>query len=199
MPRKNLHSLTSLLLFFTGLVLVITSVVLYIMPHGRVAYWSGWKLLGLSKDQWEAIHINSGIGFLALLIIHLWLNWKPFKSYVLKPQGLITISVVGLCTIATIENIPPFSTVLSLEQKIKKSWEKKLPKAPLPHAELLTLKELCQKGGIPLKKALELLKNKGIKALPNETLKKISKHNHTSPARIYDIIKVLKTKELTNF
>ena len=199
MQKVSLRSLTSLLLFFTFLVLGFTSVVLYIMPHGRIAYWGGWKLFGLSKDDWEAIHINSGIGFLVLLMIHLWLNWRSFKNYLVKKQSLIAVSIVGICTIATLESIPPFSTILQLEQRIKKSWEKKLPKAPLPHAELLTLKEFCKKGGIPLKKALELLKNKGIKALPNETLKKIAKRNHITPAGVYDIIKVLKTKEITNF
>ncbi|RLB96386.1 MAG: hypothetical protein DRH90_24660 [Deltaproteobacteria bacterium] len=49
MNMKKITSLTSLISF---LVLLLNSVVLYIVPHGRVANWADWRLWGLSKTDW---------------------------------------------------------------------------------------------------------------------------------------------------
>jgi hypothetical protein len=49
---------------------------LYIEPHGRVAYWTKWSFLGLEKDQWGNIHIFSGLLFLVAGGFHLYYNLK---------------------------------------------------------------------------------------------------------------------------
>ena len=72
---------TSLTLLISFIPLILTSVILYIAPEGRVAYWADWHLLGLSKTQWSDIHINLGFLFLAAGLIHLWLNWRPILAY----------------------------------------------------------------------------------------------------------------------
>ncbi len=179
----------SLSLFYVSIVLMISSVVLYIMPHGRVAYWSGWKLLGLSKDQWEAVHVVSGIALIILAVWHIVLNWKPLKSYLVRRESIVSAVVVSLCTAATILGLPPFSTVINVEQRIKRSWERRLPSAPLPHAELMTLKDLCQKENIPLQTAVTFLRQSGISASPDETLQDIARKNNLTPARVYNLIK----------
>ena len=61
----ELRKITSLTLLLSFVILVLTSIVLYIVPEGRVAYWSDWRLLWLSKTQWGDIHTNSGFLFLA--------------------------------------------------------------------------------------------------------------------------------------
>ncbi len=78
MKLKKIVSLCALLAFATTLV---TSIVLYVVPQGRVAYWADWGLLGLSKEQWGAIHINVGFLFLISLLVHVYYNWKPLTSY----------------------------------------------------------------------------------------------------------------------
>ncbi|WP_456426504.1 DUF4405 domain-containing protein [Desulfurobacterium sp.] len=185
----NSRVFVSLFLFYTLVVLIISSVVLYIMPYGRVAYWSGWRLLGLSKDQWEAVHVISGIGMVILAVWHTILNWKPLKNYLVKRESFVSAVVVVICTAATIAGLPPFSTIINIEQEIKKSWERRLPAAPLPHAELMTLKELCLKDDIPLQTVLSVLHQNGISASPDETLKEIAENNHLTPARVYNLIK----------
>ncbi|OMH40166.1 DUF4405 domain-containing protein [Desulfurobacterium indicum] len=179
----------SLFLFYTVIVLIVSSIVLYIMPHGRVAYWSGWRLLGLSKDQWEAVHVISGIGMIIFAVWHTILNWKPLKNYLVKRESLVSAVVVVICIAATIFGLPPFSTIINFEQRIKRSWERSLPSAPLPHAELMTLRDLCQKENIPLQTAVTLLHQSGISASPDETLQEIAKNNNLSPVRVYNLIK----------
>ncbi|WP_456395855.1 DUF4405 domain-containing protein, partial [Desulfurobacterium sp.] len=119
-PAKSYNSrvFVSLFLFYTIIVLIISSVVLYIMPYG-IAYWSGWRLLGLSKGQWEAVHVISGIGMVILAVWHTILNWKPLKNYLVKKESLVSAVVVVICTAATIAGLPPFSTIINIEQKIK--------------------------------------------------------------------------------
>jgi len=78
MKLKKITSLTALLSFIG---LVLTSLTLYIVPHGRIAYWTDWRLWGLDKTQWGNIHINIGILFLLTGFLHIYYNWKILLSY----------------------------------------------------------------------------------------------------------------------
>ncbi|HKI81481.1 MAG TPA: DUF4405 domain-containing protein, partial [Pseudodesulfovibrio sp.] len=75
---RKITSLTALLSFA---VTTLTSVILYIVPEGRVAYWADWHLLGMTKSQWGDVHTTVGTLFLAALLLHIWLNWKPLMNY----------------------------------------------------------------------------------------------------------------------
>ena len=78
MTLRKMTSLTALL-SFVGM--VVTSLVLYIVPHGRVAYWADWTLLGLDKTRWGDLHINLGLLFLLALGLHIYYNWKAIVAY----------------------------------------------------------------------------------------------------------------------
>ena len=87
--RFSYRVLTSFFVTFDFLILLVTGVVLYLVPHGRVANWINWELMGLSKDQWTSVHILSVLLFLLVSIFHLIFNWKPFKHYFYhKLQGV---------------------------------------------------------------------------------------------------------------
>lgn len=75
---RKITSLTALLAF---LVMLLTSVVLYVVPQGRVAYWADWRLWGLTKTDWGNLHIVLGFLFLITLGLHIYDNWKPMISY----------------------------------------------------------------------------------------------------------------------
>ena len=65
MKIKRITSLTALISF---ILLLLNSIVLYITPHGRIAYWADWRLWGLTKTEWANQHIIIGIlFFLAIL------------------------------------------------------------------------------------------------------------------------------------
>ena len=48
--RFSYQVLTSFFVTFDFLILLVTGVVLYVVPHGMVANWINWELMGLSKD-----------------------------------------------------------------------------------------------------------------------------------------------------
>ena len=73
MSIRKVTSLTALISFVLE---IITSVVLYIVPQGRVAYRSDWHLWGLSKTQWSDLHINLGVLLFLTLVLHAYFNWK---------------------------------------------------------------------------------------------------------------------------
>ena len=179
-----------LLLFYSFLVLLISSIVLFIVPYGRVANWTGWKLLNLTKTQWENVHLISGITFIIFLIWHMVLNWIPLKKYLLKKESLFSLIITTTITLIAAYNLPPVNLITTFQEKIKESWEKELKnQPPIPHAELMTLKEFCIKTGVPVEAALKNLKNSGIKVeTVDETLKEIARKNDTSPAALYKII-----------
>jgi uncharacterized membrane protein YedE/YeeE len=78
MKIRKITSLTAGLAF---IVMLVTSIILYVVPQGRVAYWADWKLWGLTKTDWGNIHINLGLLFLIALFLHIYYNWKPLINY----------------------------------------------------------------------------------------------------------------------
>jgi len=77
----KIRQITSLTAFTSFVLMLITSLILYISPQGRVAYWADWRLLGLDKTQWSNLHINLGVLFLLAVFLHIYYNWKPILSY----------------------------------------------------------------------------------------------------------------------
>jgi hypothetical protein len=178
-----------LFLFYSTVLIIITGIVLYIMPHGRVAYFTGWKFLGLDKDAWDNLHVMFGFLMVIVAIWHIIVNWKPLKKYLFQKESLISLVIVAIVVIGTVKNVYPFKLVSDLEEQIKNSWEVSKAEIPIAHGELLSLKDFCKKLNIPLKDAVSKLKQKGIEFSVDETLKEIALKNNTTPYKIYQIIK----------
>jgi hypothetical protein len=186
----------------SGIVLLINSIVLYIVPEGRVAYWADWRLLGLSKTQWGEQHLTVGTLFLIAAAIHIYYNWKAILAYLKnKAKELIVFTpacgVAGTLTIlvvaGTILQIPPMSSLVNLGGYFKDRAQKVYGEPPYGHAEQSTLKSFASKEGLDLEKSLKLLKDAGIKGAQEEKiLKEIAGLNQKTPQAIYEIVKSAK-------
>jgi transposase-like protein len=195
----NLRRIASLTLLLSFVLCILTSIVLFIMPHGRVAFWSNWKLWGLDKTQWSDLHVNLGILFLLAGLLHLFYNWKPITLY-LKNRArklrlftvdfniaLVLVLIVG---VGTLFHLPPMSTILRLEEAIKNEAGIRYGEPPYGHAELSSLKMFAHKTDLDLDKARELLKQAGIRlASDKQTISEIARDNHLTPKQLYEIIK----------
>ena len=133
----------SLLTAFSFVALAITGAVLYITPPGRVANWTNWTFGGLNKHQWGALHICLSTLFLIVSVLHIWLNFKPLMNYFvgkakaasgLRLEWILAFAVCGIVCIGALRPFIPFSSLLSLNERIKFSWEKPKEQAPIPHA-----------------------------------------------------------------
>ena len=192
MSIRKITSLTAFLSFFTVL---LTSVILYIVPHGRVAYWADWRLWSLSKDQWGHIHLNVGFLFLLSLSLHIYYNWKPVVLYLKNEAKQLKVftkdfNVAFILTIifiiGTYVGIPPFSTIIKISDNIKESAARKYGEPPYGHAELSSIKTFAKKMDIDLKTTIALLSKSGYKVdNKTQTLKEIAMNNNVSPQQIY--------------
>jgi hypothetical protein len=199
---KSLRRITSLVMVIDFLIMTGTFVVLYIEPHGRTANWADWRLLGLSKEQWGALHTNLGTLFLVAMILHIYLNWKPIVTYLKNKKKEVTMvnkdSVIALLitlfvAFGTYFEIPPFSTFLGVSSNIKEEAAKKYGDPPYGHAELSTLKTFVKKVNLDLKKSQALLQENGITVNDiDKTLLDIADENNISPQDIYEMIKAAK-------
>ena len=195
-------------LFMALLMMLVSGVILYISPPGRVANWTDWRIIGLTKRGWQNQHIIFGFAFLILSIFHLFLiNWKAFFSYLkskssegLKsPAELFTIIILSaFFGVGTFYGVQPFSAVIKFGDSISDSWERKERQAPVPHAELMTLKQLAEQpglGGDPaaLKTKLE---KAGLKVTSeDQTLAEIATLNGKTAEEVYKFISPEKTEK----
>jgi len=194
---RKITSLTALLSF---LVTLTTSVVLYIVPHGRVAYWADWTFLGLSKDQWDATHITVGTLFIVALLLHIWLNWKPLVAYmknkaremvVMTGPMVASVVITLFVFFGTLVGLPPMQQILDFGASIKDDATKTYGNPPFGHAELSPLDKFCGYLGLDVEKAVAALKEAGYtleKGAATE-LKAIARSKGVSPQRVFEDIR----------
>ncbi len=187
----------SLLVTFSGLIMIASGIVAYIMPEGRIAYWADWRFLTLGKEQWGTIHTVLSFVFFFATIFHLAFNFKALisylkdrvkKTYSMRSELVLVLVIIIISTHGSIAGVAPFSSVMDLGSTIKKTWyagQEVHP--PFPHAELLTLKQLCSKMDLKLPGALAFLKEKGFADVDEKmNLKSLAKQSDSSPAQIFE-------------
>ncbi len=198
---KRITSLTSLLSF---LMVMGTFLVLYIVPQGRIANWADWRLMGLNKGQWGAIHTNMGTLFLIAIFFHIYFNWTPIVTYLknkkkklnfMNKEFGISLIICTIFTLGTYLELPPFSSYLGFSESIKEEAAVEYGNPPYGHAELSTLKTLAKKSDLDLEKSILLLNQSGIKfENTDETLLSIASRNKLSPQAIYNVMLKAKVK-----
>lgn len=194
-----MRKITSLTLAISGFIELITSIVLYIIPSGRVAYWSDYQLFGLSKVQWGDIHITVGTLFLVMGCAHIYFNWRPITSYLKNKAKTLTLFTKSFTialflslyvTIGTLYNLPPMNYIIELGEYFTTTANEKHGEPPYGHAELSSMKMFCSRLNIDLAQAIELLKVAGIKITDvKQPIGEISKNNDLTPQQFYNIIK----------
>ncbi len=204
----SIKKITSLTLLTAFTLLISTSIILYIVPQGRVAYWADWHLLGLSKTQWGNLHINLGVLMLIAGLLHIYYNWKPITAYlknrakemkVFTPSFNVALAITLFTVVGTYYEIPPMSAVISLGESIKERAAVKYGEPPYGHAELSSLKLFAKKQDLDLNKSMQLLKDAGIAITgPEETLAAIANENRMTPMQVYEIIKPTQEQETTS-
>ncbi len=189
-------------LTYTIVILLVSGTILYISPAGRYAHWVNWKIWGLTKEGWQALHTVFSYTFVILSIFHLFtVNWKAFLSYLKskKESGLNRKAELFFSSVlmvvfffGIIYSIQPFKSVMDLSSYFTASWESNEEAPPIPHAELLTLTELAEQMKIQsVDEITGKLKNHGIvfEDATTQTLQDIATKNNTTPSEIYNLLK----------
>jgi hypothetical protein len=183
---------------------------LFFSPQGRVAYWSGWKMFGLSKEDFSAVHTTFMVLFLAAGIWHIVLNWKPIVTYlknrakkikVFTPEFSFSLVVCLLFFVGTLTGLFPFQQFLHMGEDIKDYWEHVKGSPPWGHAEISRLDRFCRGMEdferlenqrlvtIDPDEAVMALRTAGIDVKSvSEQLIDISERNATTPQALAEII-----------
>ncbi len=188
----------SILTGFSFFGIATTGVVLFFVPPGRIANWTGWTFLAISKDSWVSLHDWFGIVFIITVVFHLFFNLKPFisyfknkitKTYSFRSEWIIALVLCVIVSVGTILNITPFSNLMVWNESLKNRWDTPAEQAPIPHAELLTLIELANHvSEVDLETMQSNLRDKGIAVeSPDMTLGLLAESVSKTPLELYQI------------
>jgi hypothetical protein len=210
MSLRKIASLTALLSFA---LLAFTSVVLYIAPHGRRS--GQWEWLELSKHEWQAMHTNLGILLLAACIIHMVLNIRPIVSYLRTKEKTLRVFTLNFniallltawIVVSTLFEWPPVSAIQTWEpgsrscmveeprNETEEPAEKTFPDRPPFRFGSRTLAEICEKYGLDQQATLQSLRQIGINAKAEWTIKTIAQENDMQPHSLFDTLRQLQER-----
>jgi hypothetical protein len=183
---------------------------LFVSPQGRVAYWAGWKMLGLSKDQYSEVHTTFMILFLVTGIWHIVLNWKPIVGYMknrskqvrfFTPESTLAMLLTAAFLVGPLAGLFPFRQYLDAGADVKAYWESNSGSPPWGHAEENSLQRFCRgmedferlENGrlviIDCDAALEALRSAGLQVVGlSQRLVDMAEANNTTPRAVAEIV-----------
>jgi hypothetical protein len=207
MTRFQWRAFVTLFVTLAFTLLVVSGIVLYVAPPGRVAHWSRWTLGLLDKGAWQSVHTVFAFLFVLAGAFHLYFNWRILWSYLRtklvagirmkRELGLAAGLVVAVAAL-TLAELPPFATVMDLGERAKHSWAVDGGEPPIPHAEILTLERLASITQMPLDRVLDNLEQAGVKgATAQSTIAALATANGRTPPQVWTVLKGSETpKEL---
>jgi hypothetical protein len=194
----NWRAFISVTTALSFLAMSVTGVVLFVTPPGRIAHWTGWRMLALTKDQWGGLHIWFSLVFMVVAALHIYLNWgcllgyfrdKVRKAFTLRKEWVLALLICVIVGWGTLAEVAPFSSVLTWNEAIKRSWETPVGQAPIPHAELMTLREIAEKtDGVEAESMAKNLRASGIHVeSPDAILGELAKKAGMTPRQLYAV------------
>ncbi len=202
--KQSSRSLVAFLVTWAFLILTVTGIVLYIVPQGRIAYWTHWSLAGLDKTQWGGVHMMFGGVFILTGILHLYYNWKPFKKYLLewtrgqfrvKQELVISLLISCIILVMSVYSIPPVSWVFELNETVKDAWITRPElEPPFGHAEEISLKAITRRMELDYAQAVASLNKAGLVFKGEDSLDTIARQNGMTPMAVYSLFSQYKKK-----
>jgi len=190
--------MTSVLIAASFLLLAVSGVILFVSPPGRVANWGNWRMIGLTKHEWTGVHSWFAAIFVATAVVHVFFNLRPLMNYFRdrltrrlgwRWEWIVALAICGGVFAGVQARVAPFSTLLNMGERVKQSWEDARSAAPIPHAELLSFKELSTQAKVPYETAVERLQALGFRGITPEVIAQdLAATNQVSAQRLYEIV-----------
>ncbi len=203
--KFNWRSFVSVYMTFSGIIIAVSGVILYIAPAGRIAKWTHISILGLEKDQWQSLHTIFTFILVIAVGFHIYYNWRPLVSYLrtrfqqkitLRGEMWLSLVVTVFIFALVLVNIPPFSSVMDLGESIKDTWATKQNEPPVPHAEEMTIKELADAVKRQPDRLIANLTSKGISASAEDLVKDLAEKQKVTPMELFNLMQLKKSEEM---
>ena len=196
-----LKKVVSLILFFSLFFMMLTALVVFIEPSARVASWSNWTFLGLSRPRWDGAHLGMGLLFVAAAFVQLMLNREELFNLLRNDDGalviftkpfLLGLAVTVILFAGALAGLPPVGQLVALSGYFKERAEDTYGEPPYSMAERSTLENFARRMGMDGDKALALLRLRNIKAeSASLTLAEIARQNGVAPGGVFEALRMV--------
>jgi hypothetical protein len=175
--QKFWRRTSSLTLFVSGCIVVVSSLILYIGPPTHVAHFSDWRLMGLTKSQWNAIHIMTGLLFVIAMFLHIYFNWQMILVYLKnKRREIVLLTRPFICSVVvtayvcagTLWGLPPMNQIIHWIRSIKIGHVHAYGTPPYGCAEHSSVRGIAQYMGWDPAKCFANLAKQGVKVASSD-------------------------------
>ncbi len=186
----SIKRLSLLLLGLSGILMLVSGLVLLIAPPEDVILWKGWQLMGIGWDAWFNIFLISSILFLLSTLISSILHGKKVLRFLKNLSAMelaIGMGILALIILGTYMNISP----ITYPARVLNQWKSRQSKdIPVTGLQSMSVEELCSMGGINAACCLSLLTEKGFKIDQLDmTLKDLVQSSGKSIEEVVEILK----------
>ncbi|MCP4725591.1 MAG: DUF4405 domain-containing protein [bacterium] len=191
-------SFASFTIAWIFLVLTVTGIIIYFTPAGRIAHWTNWTFWGLTKDEWQGVHIVFSALFIIFMVFHLFFNWKVFMSYLksrasegirLKKELALATLITIVFMLVTLTKWQPVWILMDWREDLKQGDQIMESPPPIPHTEDMTISEIAELINMPEDEIIETINEKGYEIEDSDvTLSVIAEKNNTTPEKLYSEI-----------
>ena len=130
------RSFVSLMMIAFLALFTLSGAALFVSPPGQMANTLGWTLAGLSKGQWETLHIAFGLLWIPLSLLHLVFNRRVLAGYlrdrvrrtfVWRRELLAALLVTAGVAVASVFDLPPVAQLMQWEESFAEYWALRSP------------------------------------------------------------------------
>jgi hypothetical protein len=180
-----------------SVMLAASGLALYVAPAGRIATWTGWTLLALTKAQWQALHMVFGVLVAVAAGVHLYFNWRVLLFYLRSKarRGIhrrrelaLASGLAGLLAAMAAASVPPVSLVADGREALSEWWSTSEAEPPIPHMERLTVAQVAEALKIAPEEALVRLARAGIGTDAATPLEQVASVRGWTPAEVYRLM-----------
>ena len=116
---------------FSFLVMLLSGLLLYVAPKGRLAQQIDWHLLGLGRDGWEGLHIATSLLFAGFVLWHFLVHFRVYTVLLggtpLHPRGhrneaWLALAALVFLGVAALMAWPPSSWLIEGNEYFKQSF-----------------------------------------------------------------------------
>jgi hypothetical protein len=131
-----LRAFVSIMMIALLVLFTVSGLALFAAPAGQMANTIGWRLAGLDKGQWEALHVAFGFVWIPLAVLHLVFNRRVVTGYlrdrvkrafVWRRELVVATIVTGFLGVAAVLDLPPVAQLMAWEESFTDFWAERSP------------------------------------------------------------------------
>ena len=129
--RFNFRGLITYLVALSFLILLISGIMNFLAPSGRISREVGWSLLGLDRAAWQTLHLSFAVVFVAAGVVHITFNWEGLLHYLrdrttrrvtLRWDTAIALLLTLWLGASAVLGLPPATTLHDLSTHFRQAF-----------------------------------------------------------------------------